>query len=101
MDELYAATMDVIQKYGQVQFNLGQMNMLNASGLPGEVHWEEARRKARANSESALRTLDDTVRAMCRLPEEPRTHRAKRARPSWDALAGWEELEVDDGQYSE
>ena len=101
MDELYAATMDVIQKYGQVQFSLGQMNMLNGSGQSGDVHWQEVRRTARANSESALRTLDDTVRAMCRLPEEPRTHRAKRARPSWDALAGWEEMEVDDGQYSE
>jgi len=29
------------------------------------------------------------------------SRRAKRARPSWDALAGWEEMEVDDGQYSE
>ena len=123
MDDLYAATMDVIQKYGQVQFNLGQMNMLNGSGQPGDVHWQEVRRKARANSEAALLTLDHTVRAMCGLPveqqeddleeppnrvyppghpdrvedEEPLTHRVRRTRPPYS----WEEMEVDDSQYTE
>jgi len=65
--ELHAATMDVIQKYGQVQFNLGQLNMINKSDLPGDAHWEEVRRKARDNADTAIATLDNTIRSMCGL----------------------------------
>ena len=70
-NELHAATMDVIQRYGQVQFNLGQLNMINKAGLPGDAHpvWEEVRRTARDNVDAAIATLDNTIRSMCGLEQ--------------------------------
>ena len=68
-NELYALTMDVIQKYGQVQFNLGQLNMFNTTGSESEEWLAKMRRTARANSEAAIATLDETVRTMCGIGE--------------------------------
>jgi len=72
-NELYALIMDIIKKYGEVQFNLGQLNMINQRVLDNaqDCNWAEVRRTARANSEAAVITLDETVRLLCGLEQQP------------------------------
>ena len=44
--------------------------MINATGSPGDVHWEELRREAQEQSDAAVIALDNTLKVLCYGNEE-------------------------------
>ncbi len=60
-ERLFVATMDVVQKYGKVQFNLGQLaSLVDVDPVHTEL-WHESQ----AQSENAMLAIERTLKVLC------------------------------------
>ena len=64
-ERLFVATMDVVQKYGKVQFNLGQLVSLVDPTYHVDSVNLELWREGQAQSENAMLAIERTLKVLC------------------------------------